>query len=110
MSVFLDSNLNDGSFTLEQWDDYNVARRELEPDFEDEGSDWIVTSLGYAKLLQGSIVDSFKSHVLLAQIASDENHPGGFMFGDCGTQFFYISRKDLLARRFDRIIFDMQCY
>lgn len=47
--------------------------------------------------------------VLLMQIASvadDEN----FMWGDSGNLYFYIKKEDLLARKFDNIKLDMQCY
>ena len=37
---------------------------------------------------------------------------GGFelMFGDCGHIYFYITKEDLAARRFDRIWLILQCY
>ena len=37
---------------------------------------------------------------------------GGFelMFGDCGHIYFYITKEDLAACRFDRIWLILQCY
>lgn len=32
------------------------------------------------------------------------------MFGDYGCLYFFIPREDLLARRFDRVWMQMQCY
>ena len=32
------------------------------------------------------------------------------MFGDCGHIYFYITKEDLAARRFDRIWLVLQCY
>lgn len=107
---FLHSNLNNASFKYDQLDNYDAAREQLEPRFSEEDPGLIATSLGYAMLIQGSIIDDFDSNVLLFQINSDEKNPEGIMFGDAGALYFYISRDDLRERRFDRITFDMQCY
>lgn len=107
---FLYSNLNNTSFEYDQWDNYDAAREQLEPEFSEEDPGLIATSLGYARLVQGSIIDDFDTNVLLFQINSDEENPEGLMFGDCGVLYFYISRDDLYERRFDRITFEMQCY
>ena len=47
---------------------------------------------------------------LLFQLDTVES--GGFelMFGDCGHIYFYITKEDLAARRFDRIWLILQCY
>lgn len=106
----LDSSLNDGDFVYKQWEEYDAARLELEPDIDEDDPELIATSLGYARLIQGSIVDDLESNVLLLQLSSDEKNPDGLMFGDVGALYFYISREDLRERRFDRITFEMQCY
>lgn len=45
--------------------------------------------------------------LLLAQIDSEEQ--AGMMWGDCGALYWLIRRDDLIARRFDRTVFTMQC-
>ena len=107
---FLHSNLNNASFEYNQWDKSDAAREQLAPGFSEEDPGLIATSLGYARLIQGSIIDDFDSNVLLFQINSDEQNEDGLMFGDVGALYFYISRDDLRERRFDRITFEMQCY
>ena len=107
---FLDSNLNNTSFKFEHWDEYNAAREQLEPGFDEVDPSLIATSLGYARLIQGSIINDFDSNVLLFQFNSDDENPDGFIFMDLGALYFYISRDDLLERRFDRITFEFQSY
>ena len=107
---FLNSNLNNTSFKFEHWDEYNAAREQLEPGFEEVDPSLIATSLGYARLIQGSIINDFDSNVLLFQFNSDDENPDGFIFMDLGALYFYISRDDLRERRFDRITFEFQSY
>lgn len=48
--------------------------------------------------------------VLLFQIDTDEEESGpGWMWGDCGTMFFWIRRQDLAAKRFDNCWQVLQC-
>lgn len=47
--------------------------------------------------------------VLLLQVASDVSDDK-FMWGDSGMLYFYIKKADLLARKFDNIKMDMQCF
>ena len=56
---------------------------------------------------EGSASDRW---LLLFQL--DTVECGGFelMFGDCGHIYFYITKEDLAARRFDRIWLILQCY
>ena len=77
----------------------------------------IGSMLGYAFLIQGSIVDDLTNEVLLLQLDSngeywreDDMTPHDLLFGDDGCIYFYIKREDLLARRFDNIKFALQCY
>ncbi|MBQ9554868.1 MAG: DUF1963 domain-containing protein [Muribaculaceae bacterium] len=81
------------------------------------GSGDIGSMLGYAYLIQGSIVDDLTNEVLLLQLDSngeywreDDKTPHDLLFGDDGCIYFYIKREDLLARRFDNIKFALQCY
>ena len=77
----------------------------------------IGSMLGFAFLIQDPIVDDLSSEVLLLQLDSngeywreDEETPHDLLFGDDGCIYFYIKREDLQARRFDSIIFALQCY
>ena len=47
--------------------------------------------------------------LLLFQLDMVENGDFELMFGDCGRVYFYITREDLLARRFDRVWLILQC-
>ena len=64
---------------------------------------------GYAKDCKAS--DGYE-WVLLAQIKSEmgDSDDDEFMWGDDGIIYVYIREKDLLARRFDNVKLDMQCY
>ncbi len=50
--------------------------------------------------------------VLLCQIASDDAYldQNSFMWGDCGTLYFYIRKEDLLARNFNNVKLELQDY
>lgn len=50
--------------------------------------------------------------MLLLQIRSDysTNGDGDFMWGDAGIVYVYIRETDLIARNFDNVKIDMQCY
>ena len=45
----------------------------------------------------------------LLQLDTVEHGDFELMFGDCGHIYFYITREDLAARRFDRIWLILQC-
>ena len=45
--------------------------------------------------------------ILLLQIGSDDNLD--WMWGDCGTLFFWIKKQDLEAQRFDQVWMVLQC-
>ena len=114
------------------WDDYDAAvqRFGVETDCDTEE---ICKLLGYADLIQGSIIwecemiaegfycgkpaeltSAQKEHVrqrsadwvLLAQFGtlSDE-----LMFGDCGSIYFHIRKVDLKNRHFGNIHLSLQC-
>ena len=46
---------------------------------------------------------------LLFQIDTDEERPG-WMWGDCGSLYYWIHKKDLKARDFDHTWLCLQCY
>ena len=46
--------------------------------------------------------------VLLCQIDSDDDKD--MMFGDCGTLYFFIHKRDLKNKDFSRVWMTMQCY
>ena len=50
--------------------------------------------------------------VLFLQIKSEysKDGVGDFMWGDSGVIYLYICEKDLIARNFDNVKLDMQCY
>ena len=48
--------------------------------------------------------------MLLFQLDTVELGDFELMFGDCGHIYFYITKEDLAARRFDRIWLVLQCY
>ena len=52
---------------------------------------------------------AFDNWVLLLQLNTLEDGDL-IMFGDWGCLYFFIPREDLLARRFDRVWMQMQCY
>ena len=45
--------------------------------------------------------------MLLLQVDTDDE--AGWMWGDCGTLYYWIRRPDLLAGRFDRVWMIFQC-
>ncbi len=65
--------------------------------------------LGYDDPAQDSILTDPQKDVLLLQFNSVEtNDENELMFYDCGALYFVISREDLLARRFDKVRFELQ--
>lgn len=48
--------------------------------------------------------------MLLFQLDTVEFGDFALMFGDCGHIYFYITKEDLVARRFDRIWLILQCH
>lgn len=48
--------------------------------------------------------------LLLFQLDTVECGDFELMFGDCGHIYFYITKEDLAARRFDRVWLILQCY
>ena len=48
--------------------------------------------------------------MLLFQLDTVESKNFELMFGDCGHIYFYITKEDLAARRFDRMWLILQCY
>ncbi|MCH5351587.1 MAG: DUF1963 domain-containing protein [Clostridiales bacterium] len=72
---------------------------------------------GWPSHLQGSFekireeIDGDK-WVLLLQVKSEssENFDEELMWGDCGLLYIYIREKDLIARNFNNVILEMQCY
>ena len=56
-----------------------------------------------AAQLEGGAAD----WMLLLQVDTDDK--AGWMWGDCGTLYYWIRRPDLLAGRFDRVWMIFQC-
>ena len=92
----------------DKWnDEFDTAYEKLMP----EDSTRIGTMLGYASLIQGEIVDNLDDRIMLFQLNTiDGSGESDIMFGDCGSIYFYISLKDLKAKNFDNIKFELQCY
>ncbi len=115
------------------WDLYDETAAEI---VEPEDSDEICKLLGYANLVQGSMLSECArvtaglscgspedyrrtseeqkaairadapNWILLAQFDTLSDE---IMFGDCGLIYFYIRKDDLAARRFDRVWLCLQC-
>lgn len=65
--------------------------------------------LGYPWYIQDD--DMAPGQILLLQLdSSDESSENGWMWGDCGRLFFWIKPEDLVARNFDRVKIDLECY
>ncbi len=117
------------------WDSYDETVERL-IEMQDCEPDEVCKLLGYADLVQGSILyecakyaeisdvrtgkkwqdmsaeekaafhEEERKWVLLAQFGTLSDE---IMFGDCGCIYFYIRREDLAARRFDRTHMSLQC-
>ncbi len=117
------------------WDRYDEAV-EKEIKFLDCSPDEVCKLLGYADLIQNSMIDEcarvtsgvycgnpevYKniSEEQKAAIAADTPNwtllaqfgtlSDEIMFGDCGCIYFYIRKEDLASRHFDRIWLCLQC-
>ncbi|MBQ9082949.1 MAG: DUF1963 domain-containing protein [Clostridia bacterium] len=120
------------------WEDYDrvLAKLGIDPEAEDEKH----KLLGYADLIQGEILtecerarrglysgdpESYqrteadeaaaihacaKDWVLLLQLSTICARDFEWMFGDCGSLYYYIRKEDLAARRFENAWFSVQCY
>ena len=95
--------------------EFEVASGRLEKKYC-PGSEGIGNMLGYAFLIKKPIVKDLSDHLLLLQLDSseyweeDDEMTHDLQFGDSGIIYFYIKREDLLARRFDNIIFALHSY
>ncbi len=121
------------------WEDYDAVVEKLgvHPPEDDEE---IHKLLGYANLIQGemltecerarrglysgdpesyqsteedeanAIADHAKDWVLLLQLSTISKGDFEFMFGDCGSLYYYIRKEDLAAGRFEDGWFSLQCY
>lgn len=99
--------LQDPELKYEYIDEYEVACERLDYSLE---SDWNGTLLGHAFVIQEAVLKDPQNDILLLQFNSIETDDDySLLIGDCGILYFVISREDLLARRFDRVRFEMQC-
>lgn len=88
-------------------EEYDMALERLQPESE---NDVIGTMLGYADIIQNNVMENLDENVLLLQMFSIESEKvDELMFGDCGNLYFYMSRKDLQGKHFNRTVFDWQC-
>lgn len=88
----------------------------MDDEYTEYQSQNMSTSLlgGWASYIQSSNMaekcnpktDEWDLLVQIASVSDDEE----FMWGDCGTLYFYIRKSDLLAHKFDNVKLDMQCY
>lgn len=66
---------------------------------------------GYSNIIQNGLAEEFgEDHIQLCQLTTYDKGERGFMFGDGGNLYFYISRKDLAEKRFDDVKISLQCY
>lgn len=70
------------------------------------GSSWENIPKDVRQRAQETALDRWR---LLFQLDVVENGDFELMFGDCGRIYFYITKEDLLARRFDRVWLILQC-
>ena len=117
------------------WDEYDEEK--VLYGYEDPEEEEISKLLGYANLIQGDmtfecaevdqgiycgrpldltdeqreklLADS-KEWVLLFQMSTLEGNDYELMFGDCGSIYFYIKKKDLREKNFDKVWLILQCY
>ena len=66
------------------------------------------TMLGYAIPIQDSVIDDLENEVLLLQLFSFQSTDCQLMFGDWGYIYFTISKKDLIAKKFNEVKFHLQ--
>lgn len=124
--------------TARQIDDYNKFE-EAEKELSIERNDRMHRTLGWADLIQnnatwhceilsqgyslgadymkipealrnGSKLPYIHRWKLLFQLGTVREGDFTLMFGDAGKLYFYIPEEDLKARRFDRVVGEMQCY
>lgn len=120
------------------WEDYDrvLSKLGIDPESEEEKH----KLLGYADLIQGEMLtecerahrglssgdpesyrntppdetaairDHAKDWVLLLQLSTIRARNFEWMFGDCGSLYYYIRKDDLAAHRFENAWFSMQCY
>jgi len=50
-----------------------------------------------------------KDWTLLLQLSTLEKDGWELMWGDCGMLYFYIKKQDLAQRRFENVMFSLQC-
>lgn len=117
------------------WDDYNEEK--VLCGYEDSEDEELSKLLGYANLIQGDmtfecaeidhgiycgdvpklsdeqreqlLADS-NEWVLLFQMSTVTGEDYELMFGDCGSIYFYIKKKDLRERNFDNVWLILQCF
>lgn len=63
--------------------------------------------VGYNDARVSALKPGAADWVLLLQIDSDDN--SGWMWGDCGRLYFWITKSDLSESRFDRVWMILQC-
>ena len=118
-----------------EWDVYDEEK--VLYGYEDSEDEEISKLLGYANLIQGDmtfecaevdqgiycgnapdltdeqreklLVDS-KEWVLLFQMSTVVGKDYELMFGDCGSIYFYIKRKDLQEKNFNNVWLILQCF
>jgi len=62
----------------------------------------------YSDPANAEIIATSKDWIMLAQISSEEDL--GYMFGDSGKLYVWITKQDLAARDFDKAWIVVQCY
>ncbi len=66
---------------------------------------------GYSNIIQNSLLEEFGvDYIQLCQLTTYDKGERGFMFGDGGNLYFYISKKDLSEKCFDNVKISLQCY
>lgn len=100
-------NMNVGH-SYSDYEELESAYKLLEYVPADEAG-FIGTMFGYAIPIQDSVIDDLENEVLLLQLFSFQSTDCQLMFGDWGYIYFTISKKDLIAKKFNEVKFHLQC-
>ncbi len=66
---------------------------------------------GYSDVIQHGLSDIFgEDYIQLCQLSTFDSGKRGFMFGDGGNLYFYISQSNLAKKHFGSVKINLQCY
>ena len=86
------------------WPDLVQNSMQLDCQLASSGID-LRSDAGYDDPRAAQLEGGAAEWMLLLQVDTDDE--AGWMWGDCGTLYYWIRRPDLLAGRFDRVLDDL---